>query len=342
MLLRLTLLERALRLGHRLPGPVIDAFGNVLYGRVLGIAVRRGFFEALAGGPAGVDALARVTGFNAAAVRLMGRMFVLGGYCTDAGDGFGLTSEGRTWLLASSPTGLTWLIQYFEMLHQRWSRMEYTLDHGGPPVPYYALFNDLDWKTYVYGMRDLARLLMPEVAPRLKLPAGAANVVDLGGSHALYSIELVRRYPALTATVIDFPPALKHAAELVRASGLEARIALRPGDLTATELPAASDAVLLFNVVHGFGEAENRALIARCREALRPGGRLFILDQLVGRRKRSMLAQFVPLAVGMNMLTEIGGNTYREEEVTGWCEGFSSVWRVRLRVPGVGLIVAER
>ena len=342
MLLRLTLLERALRLGHRLPGPVIDAFGNVLYGRALGIAVRRGFFEALAKGPVAVDAIARTTGFNASAILLMGKMFVLGGYCREEGDGFALTQEGRTWLLASSPTGITWLVRYFEVLHQRWSRMEYTLDHGGPPVPYYALFNDVDWKTYVYGMRDLARLLMPEVMRRLKLPAGAVRVVDLGGSHALYAIELARRHPEVQASVIDFPAALKHAGEIVREAGMQDRIALVPGDLTAVEIPPESDAMLLFNVIHGFSEEDNRAMIARCREALKPGGRLFILDQLVGRRKGSMLEQFVPLAVGMNMLTEIGGNTYRVEQVIGWCEGFSSVRQVRLRVPGVGLIAAER
>jgi len=342
MLLRLTLLERALQFGHRLPGPVIDVFGNVLYGRALAIAVRRGLFEAMAQRPAGIDAIARATGFHASSIRLMGRMFVLGGYLREEGDGFGLTAEGRTWLLAASPTSVTWLIQYFEMLHQRWSRMEYTLDHAGPPVPYYALFNDVDWKTYVYGMRDLARLLMPEVLPRLSLPRGAARVLDLGGSHALYSIELLRLRPELSATVIDFPSALKHASVIVHDAGMDGRITLAPGDLTAVALPGESDAILLFNVIHGFGEPENRAIIQRCLEALKPGGRLYILDQMVGARAGSMLEQFVPLAVGMNMLTEIGGNTYRAAQVVEWCGEFSSARQVRLRLPGVGLIIAER
>jgi SAM-dependent methyltransferase len=340
--LRLTLLERVLRFGHRLPGPVIDVFGSVLYGRALAIAVRRGYFEALAKGPAGVDAIAKVTGFHLSAIRLMGKMFVLGGYLCEEGDGFGLTAEGRTWLVAASPTSVTWLIRYFELLHQRWSRMEYTLDHGRPPVPYFALFNDVDWKTYVYGMRDLARLLMPRVLPRLKLPAGSTSVVDLGGSHALYSIELARLHPELKATVIDFPPALTHAGEIVREAGMQGRVTLVPGDLTSIPLPGESDALLLFNVIHGFGEQDNRTLIERCRDALKPGGRLFILDQLVGTRKGSMLDQLVPLSVGMNMLTEIGGNTYRAGQVIEWCEGFSSARHVRLRIPGIGLIVAER
>lgn len=340
--LRLTLLERILRFGHRLPGPVIDVFGNVLYGRALAIAIRRGFFETMAAGPAGVEAIARATGFHAAAIELMAKMFILGGYLRREGDGFRLTAEGKTWLLQSSPTSVTSLVGYFELLHQRWSRMEYTLDHGGPPVPYFALFNDVDWKTYVYGMRDLARLLMPEVLPRLQLPPAATRVLDLGGSHALYSIELLRLHPELNSTVIDFPLALKHAAEIVREAGLTGRFALVPGDLGTIALPEGVDAVLVFNVIHGFNEADNRALLQRCRDALKPGGRLFILDQMVEDRRGSMLQQFVPLAVGLNMLTEIGGNTYRVAQVLEWCEGFSSTRRIRLRPPGLALIVAER
>ena len=63
---------------------------------------------------------------------------------------------------------------------------------------------------------------------------------------------------------------------------------------------------------------------------------------MFGTRKGSMLDQRVPLSVGMNMLTEIGGNTYRAGQVIEWCEAFSSARHARLRIPGVGLIVAER
>jgi len=63
---------------------------------------------------------------------------------------------------------------------------------------------------------------------------------------------------------------------------------------------------------------------------------------MLGTRTGSMLEQFVPLLVGMNLLTEIGGNTYRVGQVIEWCEGFSSARHARLRIPGVGLIVAER
>ena len=51
MILRLTLLERALHRMHLLPVPVMDAFAGVLFGRLLCIGVRRGIIEAAAGAP---------------------------------------------------------------------------------------------------------------------------------------------------------------------------------------------------------------------------------------------------------------------------------------------------
>ncbi len=48
MILKFTLLERLLHRLYILPTPIMDAFGGVIFGRVLTIAVRRGLFEAVA------------------------------------------------------------------------------------------------------------------------------------------------------------------------------------------------------------------------------------------------------------------------------------------------------
>jgi hypothetical protein len=103
-----------------------------------------------------------------------------------------------------------------------------------------------------------------------------------------------------------------------------------------------TDAVFLFNVVHGFEAEENASLIARCVDALRPGGRLFILDQFAGSHGGSALARLIPLMVGVNLLSETGGRCYAVREVFGWLAGLRRVRLVKLRVPGVGLITASR
>lgn len=216
--------------------------------------------------------------------------------------------------------------------------MDYSIEHGHPPTPYFQMFNEEDWKIYVYGMWDLARLMIGDVRDKIVLPRNPKRLLDIGGSHALYSIECCRKYPSLSAMVMDFENAIQHTAAIVQESGMEKRIALLGGDFTKTEIPQEQDGVLMFNIIHGFREEDSRMLVVRSLRALKPGGKLYILEQMREKSQRSGIAQFVPLMVGLNILNEIGGNIYSFEQVKRWCEDASAVKRFRLRLPGVTLV----
>lgn len=342
MILTQTFLERLLHRLHLLPTPLLDSFGNVLYGRALAIAVRRGVFEALEAKPLTVPEIARNTSMSHEGVELLVDAFVVGGYLAHKGDKYGLSAEGAKWLVKSSPAYLGNLVRYFETLYDRWNYLEHSLDKGQPPRRYYEKFSDEDWRVYVLGMRDLARLLMARVQKRIALPANPKSLLDLGGSHGLYAVECCRRYPTLKAQVIDFAEALRHADSIVREEGMEGSVTLSAGDFLTMELPAHQDGILAFNIIHGLSADENRHLITRALGALVPGGKLYILDQLKGESGKSPLSRFVPLMVGLNLLNEIGGNTYTFDQVKGWCGGATEVKRYRLRFPGVSVIEVVR
>ncbi len=341
MTIQLSFLERLLHRFHLLPTPIMDSFGGIIFGRVLTIAVRRGLFEALATGGRTVMQLADATGLNENAIRLMADSFVAGGYLTRSEDVYILSGEGKKWLIKSSPAYIGNLVAYFETLYARWEQFEYSLEHGRPERPYFDGFTENDWKVYVHGMADLARLLLSEVGPKLTLH-DPKSLLDIGGSHGLYAMECCRRYPGVQATIMDFVPALQYAREIETAKKMSGQINCLEGDFTTNRLPPNQDCVLLFNVVHGFDEKENQKLIERTHEALNPGGKLFILDQMKGSRRTSSLAAFIPLMVGLNLLNEIGGNVYDVEEVKQWCGCFSSVQVHKLRLPGVILVEAVK
>jgi len=342
MVLRLTLLERILRRLHLLPTPIMDAFAGVLFGRALVIAVRRALFDGLASGPMSENQIASHTGLNSRALRLFLDACVVAGYLSHRNGAYHLAAEGRKWLVKDSPDSLVNLIAYFETLHARWAHLETSLEHGAPAHPYYEVFNEEDWRVYVLGMRDLARLLLPHVIEKILPGSAARNMLDLGGSHGLYAIECCRRRPGLRARVVDFEPALAHASTFVRESGLSGRIELHAGNFLSDPLPPNQDVVLMFNIIHGLSPAENRTLVARALEALRPGGKLFVLDQMRDEgSSSSSLARFIPLMVGLNLLNEIGGTAYSIAEVKSWCEGHS-VRQVKVRLPGVAFVEIQR
>jgi ubiquinone/menaquinone biosynthesis C-methylase UbiE len=342
MIINISLVERLLHRLHLLPTPIMDAFGGVVFGRALTIAARRGVFEAMADAPHTVAEVARVTNLSAKGIELLLQSFEVARYVRAVDGSYSLTSEARKWLLKDSRFYIGNLIQYFETLYTRWGYLESSLEHGTPPRTYYEGFTGEDWRVYVYAMRDLARLLLDEVMRMMNLQGSPQSLLDLGGSHGLYAMECCRRYPSLRATIIDFAEALHHARGIVEEEGMGSHVQLLAADFTAIRLPMSQDCVLMFNVVHGLSEEENNALVQRALQALKPGGKLYILDQLREEKGRTGLSRFMPLMVGLNLLNEVGGTVYTFEQVRRWCADAVTVKRIHLRMPGVSLVEATR
>jgi SAM-dependent methyltransferase len=338
----ITLFEHLLHRLHLLPTPVVDSFSSVLFGRALAIAVRRGVFEALAAGASSPREIALATRMNTEGVELLLEAFTVTGYVSSRSGRYTLTQEARTWLVKASPWYIGNLVQYFETLYDRWEYLEHSLEHGTPPRRYYDTFTRDDWRTYVHGMSDLARLMMKEVMRTVAFPPSSGSLLDLGGSHGLYAIECCRRNPSLKATVVDFAGALQYTAGIVGEAGLSDRIRLLEADILQAELPPNQDCVLMFNIIHGFREGENKDLARRALSVLKPGGRIYILDQFRETDRRSALARFIPLMVGLNLLNEVGGRTYSLSDMQRWYIGAARIKRFRLRLPGVSFVEIVR
>lgn len=333
-----TLLERLLRRLHLLPVPILDAFGGVLFGRALAISVRRGLFEHLSEDPCTSSELAIKIGLNQRSTQLLLEAFEVAGYLHERKGSYRLSADAERWLVKRSPHYLGNLIAYFETLYGRWGYLEHSLEQGAPPRAYFEGFTDEDWRVYVYGMRDLARIMIPHVHPKLRLHPDATRILDLGGSHGLYAVGLCRTYPNIRATIVDFPGALRHATRFIESDHLTQRIDLLEADFIKSSLPGKQDGILLFNVIHGFTEPENSDLICRALEALSPGGKIFILDQFRESGGGSKLSRFIPLMVGLNLLNETGGTTYSVEQIKEWCGSAVAVRYHRLHLPGIGLV----
>ena len=334
--------ERVAARLNLLPEALYDAFPAVLFGRVLVLASRFGIFEELDRRPQTPEEISRSLTLPPESVELLLSSLHEAGYLKKQKAAYSLAPQAAKWLVRSSPYTFTHFLEYIELLHAHWLTLEHSLRHGKPSKTYVETFSDTEWRIYTDGMMDLANLILPRIRSRLVLPAGAESVLDLGGSHGLYSMELCRNHPGLRATIADFPAVLSRTGEVVRELGLSSRVTLLPCNITDASFPP-HDVVLAFNIVHGFRREVNRALLKKIASTLNPGGKLFILDQFKNERLRGA-ARMIPLMVGVNLLNEIGGNVYHSEEVQSWCieAGLVRVKYFRLSLPGLGLITALR
>ncbi len=102
---------------------------------------------------------------------------------------------------------------------------------------------------------------------------GRRDLIDVGCGSGVYSIHLCRRYPELRATLLDRPAVLEVAEEIVAASGVAERIALRPGDMLSDSYGEGRDVVLLSDVLY--------LASGKCLDAMALAGRpeLLIADE---------------------------------------------------------------
>lgn len=143
----------------------------------------------------------------------------------------------------------------------------------GRPLQVHQTMTDEERGVYQRGMRSGIEVPAEWVARKLPLPRGARAMLDVGGNHGYFSVALCRRHPQLTATILDLPEAVRHAAPLLASEGMGDRVQHRVGDVLTEDLGTdAYDLVFMSAVVHHFDDTTNRQLMQRIARALRPGG----------------------------------------------------------------------
>jgi 2-polyprenyl-3-methyl-5-hydroxy-6-metoxy-1,4-benzoquinol methylase len=204
--------------------------------------------------------------------------------------------------------------------------------------------SDEAWSRYQRAMRSLAALSAAEVVKRLPLPSAARRMLDIGGAHGFYAVALCRKHAQLSATILDLPEAIVHAAPILAGEAMGRRIQHRAGDALAEDFgEQAYDLILISNLVHHFSGRQNRDLMARAVRALVPGGLLVIQDLIRPQspNRGDQAAQVLNLFFA---LTSTSG-TWTVEEIQAWLrEAKLAVRRpVWLRsVPGAAQLVGVK
>jgi SAM-dependent methyltransferase len=271
-------LESAVIASGLVPVAMLEGYAPV-YARAAVTATKLGVFEALRDGGRSGQAVADTCGTDARATEKLLNLLVTMRYLRYRGGAYTLARHVRRWLLADA-AGVRDVILMKE-LEWRWIDQLEAFVRDGRPLDVHGTMSTDDWAAYQRGMRAQANPLASWLARRVPVPAGATDMLDIGGSHGYFSVVLCRRHPELRATVLDLPDAVEHAAPLLEREGMGDRVVLRAGDALTDDLgEAAYDLIMMFSLVHHFDDATNRTLIARAARALRPGGYLVIGDGL--------------------------------------------------------------
>lgn len=335
-----SLLERLLLRRNLVPGPMLDLLGAQAF-RAFSAAWRLGLFDAMARGSSSLAEIARTIGTDARGTGQLLRALEAVGYVEQEAGRYRPTPMTTRWLPVLGDG-----VPFFDMVLERLGDLEEAVRRGEPLTDAREWLDRRPngWRDFQAGMVALARMASREIAAKIRVPSSARSLLDVGGGHGLYSIELCRRYPRLSATVFDLPQALPSARETIAGAGMEDRVGVRAGDFWRDDLGAGHDLALLFNIVHGNRPAKNVELLRKVASALERGGRVVILDQLADD-VRGTVAGAVAALNGLALFDLAGGQNYSFDDIASWLRaaGFEHPRRKDLRrFPGSALILAMK
>ncbi|GAA5049878.1 methyltransferase [Streptomyces similanensis] len=179
------------------------------------------------------------------------------------------------------------------------------------------------------GMNSWSELSNPVLLHQVDY-AGVRDLLDVGGGDAVNAIALARAHPHLRITVFDLEGATEVARDNVAAAGLEDRISVVAGDMFGDPLPDGFDLVLFAHQFVIWSPEQNRALLKRAHEALRPGGRVAVFNAFADDDGCGPLYTALDNVYFATLPAE-ESTIYRWSEHEDWltAAGFADITRVR-------------
>ncbi|MEV4053689.1 class I SAM-dependent methyltransferase [Amycolatopsis sp. NPDC049688] len=153
------------------------------------------------------------------------------------------------------------------------------VDAATPDFPYWRDF--AAQPTFV--ARKAAAVFAEAVEPWLR-DRPRPSVLDVGCGHALPSLTLAQRVPALRLTALDGADVLEHARENADRMGVADRVTWLPGDAFTASPGGTFDLVLLANFLPLLSEERGTELLRRLAGRVAPGGRIAVLGFTVNDR----------------------------------------------------------
>ena len=301
-------------------------------GRIILTAHELGLFDQLGAETATAEEVAaRIGASRRGTVILLDALAALG-VVTKTGDRYRNGAAARRHLCRSGADFRGGMLDHFLGMAQAWSQLPAAVRSGTMPTPHAAgVIGDAERnRTFIAAMAEMGRENGRILASCIDF-SNRRRLLDLGGGPGAYASEILLKNPEMTAVVADLPITVQTARAFVERDPAAARITLREADFFAEadpDLGEGYDAVLISNVLHVEGVAENRRLLQRVHAAMAPGGLLIIHEALIEPERTRPLDRAL---FAVNMLVHTSrGDCYTFDEIGAWLAeaGFENIAEV--------------
>jgi C-methyltransferase len=283
------------------------------------VAAELGIADLLKDGPHSSAELSAKTGASEDGVyRLLRALSGVGLFTEREGRRFALAELG-TLLRSDVPGSLRGFARFVghEINSRPWGEVLHSVKTGKPSFDHVFGVPVFDY----LATRPEAAAIMNEAMTSLSLAEaravataydfrGIRTLVDVGGGHGLLLAEVLKANPALRGVLFELPHALDGARALLENAGVNQRCDVVGGDFF-TAVPDGGDSYMMKRVIHDWDDEHSIRILQNCHRAMRPGGRLLVVEVVVGSGVQSHFARLLDLE--MLVITQ-GGRERSEEE----------------------------
>jgi 2-polyprenyl-3-methyl-5-hydroxy-6-metoxy-1,4-benzoquinol methylase len=325
------------------PTPLVDTQIAFNAARAIMAAAEVGIYEALGKSEKTAKEISIICKTNTHATTQLLNCLVGIGYLNWSGERYSLKSKYHKWLLKESESNLIAKLR-FQLIEWNWMAMLEEYVRTGKTLQLHSSVNEQEWNLYQEGMRDLSINTAKDLAGKIPVPKNATAMLDIGGSHGLYSIELCKKYSQLSSTVLELPHAIESASAIAKRYDTTGRVKYKAGNALEDDLGNEQyDIIMINNVVHHFTAEQCTDLAKKIAGALKPGG-IYIIGEFV-RSDKPGEGGVVAATSGLYFSVISASGNWSEPEMQWWQKnaGLKNEKPITtMAIPGWKMIVARK
>ena len=277
-----------------------------------------GIADLLRDAPRNSADLAAATGMHPGALRRVLRTLAsVGLFTTDEHGCFGLTALGTT-LQSDAPGAARSTVMYLagQLWWASWGEMLHAVRTGETGVQKalgVSVYEYLTQHPEEASHFNAAMIGFHGQEPAAIVEAydfsGAGTVVDVGGGTGSLLGTILLANPNTRGVLLERPQVVDEAVHNLRVAGVAGRCHVVGGDFLEA-VPDGGDVYIVSHCIHNWDEASCVRILEHCRRAMKPGGRLLIVEAVVRPGDEPDPAKILDLA----MLLIPGGQERSQEE----------------------------
>jgi hypothetical protein len=319
--------------------PPDAALVQLIFGKCISMAIsvaaKLRVADLLADGPKTLADLANATETHAPSLYRILRTLAAAGVFAEQVDGrFALTPMSQ-YLRTGAKGSVRGMADFFgsDWSWRAWGHLLETVQTGrtafdsifGEPVFDYLAKHPDESAVFNEGMTGFSSNIAPAVAEAYSF-AAFKTIVDVGGGHGVLLNTILQAYEGVKGIVFDSPHVVVGAEDAIHTAGLTGRCRAVGGDFFRS-VPAGGDAYLMKHIIHDWPDDRATTILRNCREGVKPGGKLLLVELVIAPGNTADLAKVIDL----EMLAIASGQERTEVEYRQLLAGAG--WRLTRVLP---------